>query len=184
MSVETLYKVGVSVIRNAWLKVRFGSGYSCKWLYSCPLGTKIRLRRGGKISIGDHLSAQNGLLISASESGNIHIGNNVNLNLRCMVVSHQKIVIGDNVIFGPDCKVFDHDHDYKKTGEERRKSFVTGDIVIGNGVWFGANCVVLRGTEIGDNCVFGAGCIIKGYYEPNSVIIQERTEKLRNIAID
>ena len=54
--------------------------------------------------------------------------------------------------------------------------FKTSPVIIGNNVWIGANTVILRGTEIGDNCVIGAGCVIKGKYGANSVIVQKRTE--------
>ena len=87
------------------------------------------------------------------------------------------------MIFGPDCKIYDHDHDYSKTGKERTSSYIKGSVKIGNGVWFGANCIVLRGTEIGDNCVFGAGCVIKGKYPSNTLVTQERNETHKEIFI-
>lgn len=34
--------------------------------------------------------------------------------------------------------------------------------------------VILRGTKIGDNCVVGAGSVIKGEYEDNTIIVQKR----------
>jgi acetyltransferase-like isoleucine patch superfamily enzyme len=33
--------------------------------------------------------------------------------------------------------------------------YVCAPVVIGSNVWIGANCVILRGTRIGDNCVIG-----------------------------
>ena len=47
-------------------------------------------------------------------------------------------------------------------------------IIIGNDCWIGANTVILRGTKIGDNCVVGAGCVLKGVFPTNSVIVQKR----------
>ena len=40
--------------------------------------------------------------------------------------------------------------------------YKTAPVEIGNNVWIGANCVILRGTKIGDNCVVAAGSVIKG----------------------
>ena len=85
---------------------------------------------------------------------------------------------------GPNCGVYDHDHDYKKVGKQRMESFVTGTIEIGDGVWFGANCVILKNTKIGDNCVFGAGSIIKGEYPSNTIVIQKRENIVKQLVAD
>lgn len=181
MNIKTIWQVGTSLIRNAWLKITCGNAYSCKWLYSCPAGSTIKIHKGGKMAIGAHLSAQKGLLLSVLPNAELIIGDNINLNSDCSVVAREKVIVGNDVIFGPGCKVYDHDHDYKKTGKSRRTSFITGTVEIGNGVWLGANCIVLRGTRIGDNCVFGAGCVIKGDYPANTLVIQERVEKQKTI---
>ena len=34
--------------------------------------------------------------------------------------------------------------------------------------------MILRGTKLGDNCVVGAGCVIRGEYPDNTVIVQKR----------
>lgn len=54
------------------------------------------------------------------------------------------------------------------------KQYKTAPIRIGNNVWIGANCVILRGTVIGDNSVVGAGTVLKGIYPPDSLIVQKR----------
>ena len=181
MNIKTVWRVGTSLIRNIYLKVLHRNHYVCKWLYSCPIGTTIRINKGGTLCIGKHLSAQKGTLISVLPGSKLTIGDNLNLNTDCSIVSRKEIHIGNEVIFGPGCKVYDHDHDYTKTGKERRTSFTTGKINIGNGVWLGANCIVLKDTRIGDNCVFGAGCVIKGEYPANTLIVQERVERKKQI---
>lgn len=184
MNIKTIWQVGISLIRNIRLKITRGKSYCCHWLYSCPIETEIRIHKGGNMSIGKHLSAQKDLLLSVLPEGQMSIGDNVNFNTDCSVVARQSIKIGDNVIFGPGCKVYDHDHDYSKKGMKRRTSFITGSVNIGNGVWFGANCIILRGTVIGDNCVFGAGSIIKGNYPADTLVVQERTEKQKLISFE
>lgn len=181
MNVNTEWQVAISFIRNIRLKIINGNNYNCKWLYSCPIGTIIRIHRGGSLCIGNHLSAQKRVLISVLPGAKLKIGNNLSLNTDCTIISRDKITIGNDVIFGPGCKVYDHDHDYNKKGFERRTSFVTSAVSIGDGVWFGANCIVLKGTTIGNNCVFGAGSIIKGDYPSNTIVTQERNEKRKTI---
>lgn len=178
MKIKTIINVSTSLIRNMILKIINGSNYQCNWLYSCPISSSFNLNKKGVLKIGKHLSARRNLSIIVRENAVLNIGDSVNFNDNCSITCRKNISIGNNVIFGPGCMVFDHDHDYHKIGVERRKNLVDGDISIGNGVWFGANCIVLRNTHIGDNCVFGAGSIVKGEYQENSKVIQERKEQI------
>ena len=41
---------------------------------------------------------------------------------------------------------------------------------IGKNVWIGANVTILKDSVIGDNCVVGAGSVVKGKYRENTVI--------------
>jgi len=36
-------------------------------------------------------------------------------------------------------------------------------------VWFGQNVTVLKGSDIGDNCIIGLGSVVMGRIPPNSV---------------
>ena len=53
--------------------------------------------------------------------------------------------------------------------------------MIGNRVWIGANTVILRGTVIGDDCVIGAGSVVKGNVPANSVLVQKRDDEIIKI---
>jgi acetyltransferase-like isoleucine patch superfamily enzyme len=47
---------------------------------------------------------------------------------------------------------------------------IFGKIVIGNNVFIGINCILLSNTTIGDNCIVGAGSVVRGHFPENSVI--------------
>lgn len=94
-----------------------------------------------------------------------------------MLVSHEKIMVGNNVQFEPNVMVYDHDHDFRLHGCLNNKDFVTSPIEIGDNVWIGAGTIILRGTKIGNNCIVGAGSLLKGEYEENQVIVQKRETK-------
>lgn len=42
--------------------------------------------------------------------------------------------------------------------------------MIGDGCFIGMNSIILKGTEIGKNCVVGAGSVVSGKWEDNSII--------------
>ena len=43
-------------------------------------------------------------------------------------------------------------------------------IIIGDNVFVGAHSVLLPGTTIGDNCIIGAGCVLRGKFAPHTLI--------------
>ncbi|MDI9553531.1 MAG: DapH/DapD/GlmU-related protein, partial [Bacteroidota bacterium] len=47
---------------------------------------------------------------------------------------------------------------------------VFGKIVIGNNVFIGINSIILSNTSIGDNCIVGAGSVVRGKFPENSVL--------------
>lgn len=56
---------------------------------------------------------------------------------------------------------------------ERYNDFIPshGKVVIGNNVWLGENVTILKGVEIGDNVIIGAGSIVTKSIPSNSVAV-------------
>jgi len=48
---------------------------------------------------------------------------------------------------------------------------IFGKIKIGNNVFIGTNCIILLNTTVGDNCIVGAGSVVRGQFPDNSVIV-------------
>ena len=141
---------------------------------------EIRLRKNGKIKIGDRVSVKNRSLISALNGAYIEIGNGCGISSDCKIVSHEKIVIGDNTILAPGVIVYDHDHKFGTNGVNKH-DFVKSHIEIGRNCWIGAYTVILRGSKIGDNCVIGAHSVVKGEVPAGSVFIQKKEATIRKI---
>jgi maltose O-acetyltransferase len=90
---------------------------------------------------------------------NIHIGNNFYANFGCVILDVNKVVIGDNVLFGPNVQVYSATH---PTDPALRLTFkeLGKPITIGNNVWIGGASIVCPGIKIGDNTTIGAGSVI------------------------
>lgn len=140
---------------------------------------EITINNKTNVSIENYFRLRSGARIKVREGGILNIGRNVSLNYGCIIVCHEKIIIGSNVQFSPNVLVYDHDHDYKAKGGMKSMAFKTSPIKIGSNVWVGANSVILRGSVIGDNTVIGAGSIIKGEIPAGSIVIQKREEIIR-----
>jgi acetyltransferase-like isoleucine patch superfamily enzyme len=44
---------------------------------------------------------------------------------------------------------------------------ITSEIIIGNKVWIGGNCTILKGVNIGNGAVIGAGSVVSKDVPPN-----------------
>jgi acetyltransferase-like isoleucine patch superfamily enzyme len=81
------------------------------------------------------------------------------------------IEIGDHVAISAGTDLVTHDGAVWCFREENETADVFGKIVIGNNVFIGINCTILPNTTIGNNCIVGAGSILRGKFPDNTVII-------------
>jgi acetyltransferase-like isoleucine patch superfamily enzyme len=139
---------------------------------------EIELEKNSSLKLGKLLKARSRTEIRVREGAAVEIGDHTFLNHGCMIVSHQKIKIGNGVQFGPNVLLYDHDHDFRIQGGLKDLKYTTAPIKIGDNVWIGANTIILKGSQIGDSCVVGAGCVIKGEFPDNAIIIQKRKTEI------
>ena len=130
---------------------------------------KIAIKTKSKLSIGRGFRTRNNVSFRIYDSGSVKIGDNCFLNDNCSINCQKEIEIGNNVICGQNVMLFDHDHDYKNDMSKFNKD----KIKIGNNVWIGANCVILKGVTIGNNVVIAAGSIVRKDIDNNKVFFQE-----------
>lgn len=131
----------------------------------------LKVTRGGSITVGKALINDNAFLCASG--GVIVISDDVTINRNSIVVAKQKVIVGRGSSIGPNVCIYDHDHKIDKSGFYKA-DFVMAPIEIGQNVWIAANCTILKGTKIGDNCIIGAGCVVSGEIPDNSLIKQER----------
>jgi maltose O-acetyltransferase len=118
-----------------WMRNKFVSFY----LKKC--GKKLRVKSGAEIS------------------PNSIVGSNSELGTRCMIQSN--VTIGDNVIMGPDVKIYSRNHKYDSLElpiQFQGKNY--HETKIGNDVWIAANVVITAGVEIGNHVIIAAGAVV------------------------
>lgn len=137
--------------------------------------------KNAAISIGSNCTINSNLLsnliglyqrtiIVARDKGEIIIGDNVGIS-GSTIYSRKCIQIGSNTLIGANCKIMDND--FHNVDSEIRNDFSQlklQSVVIGNNVFIGCNSIILKGTKLGDNCVVGAGSVVHGEFEDNSII--------------
>lgn len=113
-------------------------------------------------------------------AGNLSVGNNCRFGSHTMLQANGEIEMGDDVLLGPDVKIWSVNHASAlldvpifEQGYEHKK------VVIGNGVWIGANAFVMPGAYIGDHCIVAAGSVVAGKaIEPYSVVAGNPARKI------
>lgn len=80
---------------------------------------------------------------------------NINLMIRC----NKSITIGNNVMIAHNVTIFDSNfHEFTINGKKKEKD---AGVVIEDGVWIGANTVILKGVTIGKGAIIGAGSLVR-----------------------
>lgn len=134
------------------------------------------------VNIGNFDSKANyrdGIEIGTRDRSKLTIGKGTFFNDNVHVISRNEIIIGKNVMVGPNVLIYDHDHDFYAL--DRKNTFRTAPIHIGDNVWIGGNAIILRGTIIGNNSVVGAGSVVKGRFPDNVVIAGNPAKVIKNL---
>ncbi len=111
---------------------------------------------------------------------NIQVGENFFANYHCVILDCAKVVIGDDVLFGPQVGVYTATHPLdaiqRSQGLESAK-----EVHIGNRVWIGAGARILPGVHIGDNTTIGAGSVVTGDIPANVVAAGNPCKVIRTL---
>jgi acetyltransferase-like isoleucine patch superfamily enzyme len=166
-----------NLLPNLIWKVKYGKSLKLDWRQGFGKQTDLIVRGKSNARIGRGTVSRRALSILVAD-GFFQLGKGCFFNHHCSITCVEQIVIGDGCSFGNNVVIVDHDHNFKKTDD---RPFVSSPVILGNNVWVGANCVILKGTTIGDNSVIGAGSIVSGKIGDNVLFYQERTNKMKNI---
>lgn len=117
----------------------------------------------------------------------IEIGDRLTLGARCAIWagnSTGRIIIGDDVLFGPDVMVTAANYRFNDGSPVTKQAMDEEDIRIGNDVWLGAKVMVLPGATIGNGAIIGGGAIVRGDIPENAIAVgtPARVVGTRNIA--
>jgi maltose O-acetyltransferase len=76
-----------------------------------------------------------------------------------VILDPAKVVIGDNVLFGPNVQIYTATHPLnyleRRTGLEFAQA-----IEIGSDVWVGGSAVISPGVTVGSRSVIGSGSVV------------------------
>lgn len=150
-------------VERAMVKIGFGDvgHYDRKrsrtiWQVSGTVGF------GGKASIG------HGSKISVR--GNLEFGPDFNMTAESTIVCAKEIRFGRDCLLSWDILVMDTD-EHPLYNKENERINPDKPIVVGDHVWIGCKCVLLKGAEVPDNTVVAAGTLLTSSFNGEYQVI-------------
>lgn len=135
-----------------------------------------------KLFFGKNIYWRSNFIVRVGKKAFLKIGDNVFFNDNCSLNCLGTIKIGCNTLFGENVKLYDHNHNFKyKDKLISRQGYKIGKIKVGDNCWIGSNVILLKGAEVGDNVVIGAGCIISTKIPSDSIVTANRNIKVEKI---
>lgn len=147
----------------------------------------------GKITIGDDFYFSSGNAVNpissnfrgalyVEDGAKLTIGNHVGMS-STRIWASQAITIGDHVNIGGGTLITDTDA-HSLDWEDRRHGrgeVPSVPIVIGDDVWIGAQCIILKGVTIGPRSIIGAGSVVTHSIPADSIAAGNPCKVLRKI---
>lgn len=106
--------------------------------------------------------------------GNITIGDNVVIGDGTVICCAGEIVIESSTMIAAQCYIVDCNHGMHLDAEMRDNPLSIHPIYIARNVWIGCGCKVLAGSSIESGAVIGAGTVINGTVDKNTICYTRR----------
>lgn len=181
--------------KTRYYKLKFSSWVSTNYmgvfcgLYGVKLGAKCKFWNkstfykevGAQINIGSNcifrsdvdsnlIGVNHRCIISAlSPTAIVKIGNKCAFS-GTSIGAKEYIEIGNNVLVGTNSIITDFDWHSKNPLDRDNPALIkSAKVVIADNVWIGANCTILKGVQIGENTIVGAGSLVVSNLPANSI---------------
>ena len=186
------YVVSAPLAQRIWAWLRFGGAvgpddrigrrfhaFGEESLIAFPGGDTFgeeHISLGRRTLLAPHVSLSVGMapgqpLPPGATSPVLRIGDGCSIGRGTHVVAHRSVVIGDDVITGPNVYLTDQNHVYADPSVPIGQQWPADDpVVVGAGSWIGAGAVVLPGTTLGRNTVVAAGAVVRGTFPDHAVL--------------
>lgn len=178
LSMKLRSKIPFKIYNQAAVKIRPGAKVNLKGRVVVGhkkeehrislLPVNLYFGRDSKVNFGHSVCFGQGVNIIVKDKASLSIGDSTYFTSDMHLETENQISIGSNCAISWGTTIIDSNHHHLII--ENKKQSPLGKIEIGNHVWIGCNCTILKDTMIGNNCVVAAGSVVKGIFPDNSLI--------------
>ncbi len=156
--------------RLAWYNLTlFGFYRPAPWSTTI-YGRLLSLHVPCRVKIGRRCHLGDSTYFATSLTSRIEMGDDVTINLGCVLVAVEHIAIGDRVAIAEYVSIRDQEHRFAAGFGVRGQGFTTAPVEIGDNVWIGRGAYIGPGSQIGENSIVGAGSVVRGVFPPGVLI--------------
>lgn len=155
----------------------------CIYMYSRPKA--IHFEKNVKINSSlssNPIGGATKTILYAKPGARICIGDGTGISNSCIYAA-EEIIIGKHVLIGGNCKIYDTDF-HSIDAEQRvtkKEKVKTQKVIIGDNVFVGAHCIILKGVTIGENSIIAAGSVVTKDVPANQIWGGNPAKYIRNI---
>lgn len=141
----------------------------------------IRTHKDAHINLGENVTLRsdsfvyhvgmpfNTTILCEGSGSLVEIGDQCRIN-GTYIHARKKIKIGGGCLFAAGTNIIDSNGHKLNSKDRIHTTDDPIEISIGSNVWVCSNSIILKGTNIGDNCVVSANSVVKGNFPANSII--------------
>lgn len=149
----------------------------------CRLGKKFYVAGMPNIELGSNVSILDNVTIGGN--GNLTIGDRSVVGLCGIITATHRVTIGKDVMLAPYVYIIDVDHANDVLDIPMNKQgYRYGEVIIGDDVWIGTGCVILKGVKIGDGAIIAANSVVTKDIETYGIYGGVPAKKIKSRKID
>jgi len=169
----------ISIIFNFYLKLRYLNRLKLDGLIFIEGLVSIKIEKGANLVILGNISIRKGSQIIIRKNSFCQIGKGTFFNRNCSLVCRDKVVIGEEVLFGESVKIYDNDHFFDEEKIYKDK-FITNEVMIKDYSWIGNDVNILKGTIIPENSIIGSMSLVKSRLATSGIYVGTPVKLLKS----
>ena len=129
----------------------------------------VRMSKGARLEILGDTSLCYKATIEIKKDATVTIGS-AYINTGAVILAAKEINIGKEVLISREVFIYDSDH-HPLLDDNGNQTNPSRPVTIGDHVWIGLKCTVIRGSKIGDGAVISAGSLVAGKIRPGTMAV-------------
>ncbi|MCL1938263.1 MAG: acyltransferase [Candidatus Azobacteroides sp.] len=136
------------------------------------------------VTIGNHVKIAKYCSIFGSTHHPLEIGDNSYIGMLSIINGYAaKVVVGKNVSIAQRVNIMADSGPNASPLMQQYYPILTGNIIIGDHSWIGANAIIMPGVELGEFCVVAANSFVNKSFPSYSVIGGNPAKLLKKLTL-